>query len=115
MALPAGSVASGLEEALRSTPIQECLQWFRREHAWINEQHIALSRIPSPTFFEQKRAEWMTESFRALGWESKLDRAGNVVAWLAGRKEDPSVAVTAHLDTVLAPRNTEDIDRKSVV
>ena len=51
----------------------------------------------------------MAERFRSLGWESKLDRAGNVVAWLPGRREQSGVAVTAHLDTVLAPRAPEDI------
>jgi len=38
-----------------------------------------------------------------------LDRAGNVVATLPGYRDTPVVAVTAHLDTVLAPRTPEDI------
>ena len=87
-----------------------CLEWFRRERGWINEQHIKLCRIPAPTFFEEKRALWMADQFRALGWEPKMDRAGNVVATLPGYREaTPAVAVTAHLDTVLAPRVPEDI------
>src|SRR5262249_32632694 len=57
----------------------------------------------------QKRAEWMADSFRSLGWEAKLDRAGNVIAWLSGYRDAPSVAITAHLDTVLAPRTAEEI------
>ena len=28
----------------------------------------------APTFLEQKRADWMAERFRTLGWEAKLDR-----------------------------------------
>src|ERR1700726_372674 len=83
------------------------LDWFRRERAWINEQHLKLCRVPAPTFLEQKRAEWMAERFRGLGWESRLDRSGNVVATLPGRRDSPAVAVTAHLDTVLAPRSSE--------
>lgn len=51
----------------------------------------------------------MAERFRSLGWEAKLDRAGNVVATLPGKRDSPSVAVTAHLDTVLAPRSAEEI------
>ena len=101
--------AESVGELVRSAAIRDCLDWFRRERSWINEQHLTLCRIPSPTFFEQPRAEWMAERFRALGWESKLDRAGNVVAWQPGRKDAPSIAVTAHLDTVLAPRVPEDI------
>jgi len=47
-----------------------CLEWFRRERNWIDEQHLKLCRIPAPTFFEEQRAEWMAEQFRALGWEA---------------------------------------------
>jgi acetylornithine deacetylase/succinyl-diaminopimelate desuccinylase-like protein len=105
MSAPIQSVA-----ALAASPgVRECLDWFRRERAWINEQHLKLCRIPAPTFFEQKRAEWMAERFRSLGWEAKLDRAGNVVASLPGRRDAAAVAVTAHLDTVLAPRSAEEI------
>jgi acetylornithine deacetylase/succinyl-diaminopimelate desuccinylase-like protein len=85
-----------------------CLEWFRRERNWINEQHLKICRIPAPTFFEEKRAVWMAEQFQALGWEARLDRAGNVVATWPGSGSS-SMAVTAHLDTVLAPRTPEDI------
>jgi tripeptide aminopeptidase len=103
------SVAASVAGLARSAEIRACLEWFGRERAWINEQHLKLARIPAPTFFEQKRAEWMIEQFRGLGWEARLDRAGNVLASLPGRRDDACIAVTAHLDTVLAPRNAEDI------
>jgi len=86
-----------------------CLEWFRRERNWINHQHLKLCRIPAPTFFEEKRALWMAEQFQALDWEARLDRAGNVVATWPGGSGAASVAVTAHLDTVLAPRTPDDI------
>ncbi len=105
MPLVAGSVA----DLARSPGLRTALDWFRRERAWINEQHLKLCRVPAPTFLEQKRAEWMTERFRELGWESRLDRAGNVVAALPGRRDSATVAVTAHLDTVLAPRSPDEI------
>jgi tripeptide aminopeptidase len=105
MPLVAGSVA----DLARSPELRVALEWFRRERAWINEQHLKLCRVPAPTFLEQKRAEWMAERFRGLGWESRLDRSGNVVATLPGRRDCPTVAVTAHLDTVLAPRSSEEI------
>ena len=50
----------------------------------------------------------MSAQFQALGWEARLDRAGNVVATWPGSSA-AQVAVTAHLDTVLAPRNPDDI------
>jgi len=105
MAIAVQSVA----ELAQTAGVRSAVEWFRRERSWINEQHLKLCRVPAPTFFEQKRAEWMAERFRSLGWDAKMDRAGNVVASLAGRRDAPSVAVTAHLDTVLAPRSTEEI------
>jgi tripeptide aminopeptidase len=105
MPLVAGSVA----DLARSPELRVALDWFRRERAWINEQHLKLCRVPAPTFLEEKRAEWMAERFRELGWEARLDRSGNVVAALPGRRDSATVAVTAHLDTVLAPRSPEEI------
>lgn len=85
------------------------LEWFRKERNWINEKHLNLCRIPAPTFFEEQRAEWFVNEFRALGWDAKIDRAGNVVANRPGYGGLPIVAVTAHLDTVFAPRSAEEI------
>ena len=69
-----------VSELIQTPVIRECLQWFAREKQWINEQHLQLSRVPAPTFFEQKRAEWMLAQFRALGCVARIDRGGNVVA-----------------------------------
>src|SRR6202166_3799120 len=98
-------IAQSVVDLAASPAVRASLDWFRRERTWINEQHLKLCRVPAPTFFEQKRAEWMAERFRSLGWEAKLDRAGNVVATLPRMRDAASVLVTAHLDTVLAPRS----------
>jgi tripeptide aminopeptidase len=45
-----------------------------------------------------------------MGYEAQIDRAGNVVAALVYQRNAPFVALTAHLDTVLAPRNAEEIE-----
>jgi len=89
--------------------VRECLQWFTREKKWINEVHLQVCRIPAPTFLEQQRAEWMRQQFRELGWDASLDRAGNVIACREPGAIGPFVALTAHLDTVLAPRNKDEI------
>ena len=96
----------GLAELVELRGVRERLQWFTREKQWINEMHLQLCRIPAPTFLEQERASWFAEQLRAFGWNTVTDRAGNVVA-TAG--EGPYVAVTAHLDTVIAPRNKDEI------
>jgi len=89
--------------------IREALQWFTREKQWVNDIHLQLCRIPAQTFLEQQRAEWLAGQFRAIGWHAGIDRAGNVLASLDAEPQGSLVALTAHLDTVLAPRMKEDI------
>lgn len=83
-------------------------RWLLRERMWITDQHLQLCRIPAPTFFEAKRAEWFRTQLAALGWAAMLDRAGNVLATFGSQAEHPLI-VSAHLDTVFAPGRTEDI------
>jgi acetylornithine deacetylase/succinyl-diaminopimelate desuccinylase-like protein len=105
--MPARAVTgTNLNVLLEDRAVRECLQWFTREKQWINETHVQLCRVPAPTFQEQERAQWFLEQFRALGWNAAVDRAGNVIATL---DEGPYVALTAHLDTVIAPRTKDDI------
>jgi tripeptide aminopeptidase len=104
--LPAAAAAGDLAER---PGIREALQWFTREKQWVNEIHLQLCRIPSPTFLEQQRAEWMASQLKAIGWHVGIDRAGNVLASLAADPQGSLIALTAHLDTVIAPRTKEDI------
>ncbi len=100
---PAGNQIS---EILESREVRDSLQLFTREKQWINEMHLQLCRIPAPTFLEGERAVWFIEQFRSLGWDAAADRAGNVIA---STGDGPYVALTAHLDTVIAPKAKEDI------
>jgi len=84
-------------------------RWFTRERAWINDQQLQLCRVAAPTFFEQQRAEWFRDRLNALGWDAKLDRAGNVLASRSPASDSPPLIVSAHLDTVIAPKRPEDI------
>jgi tripeptide aminopeptidase len=93
----------------QSSGVREALQWFTREKQWINEQHLELCRIPSPTFLEHQRAEWIAAQFRGYGCDVQIDRAGNVLAFLEAGGKAPLVALTAHLDTVIAPKSREEI------
>lgn len=86
----------------------EAQRWIARERHWVNEQHLALCRVPAPTFFEARRASWLAEQLRRFGWETSFDRAGNALA-IWPDSSGPRVALTAHLDTVLAPQRPEDI------
>jgi tripeptide aminopeptidase len=98
-----------MAQLAESAPLIQAQRWFAKERQWMNEQHVALCRIPAPTFFEEKRAAWFAGQLRGFGWNAALDRAGNVLATLGEIKRQPQIAVTAHLDTVLAPQRPEDI------
>jgi tripeptide aminopeptidase len=109
----ATNLAPGVVPAIgalaQSGGVREALQWFTREKQWINEQHLELCRIPSPTFIEHQRAAWIAAQFRAYGCDVQIDRAGNVLAFLETGGKAPLVALTAHLDTVIAPKSREEI------
>jgi tripeptide aminopeptidase len=106
MGVNASAAGVNLSEIAELREVREVLQWFTREKQWINDAHLQLCRIPAPTFLEGERAAWFLDQFRNLGWDATLDRAGNVVAVMG---EGPFVALTAHLDTVIAPRSKDDI------
>ena len=105
----AGPTSKTVSDLAASPGMRDWLQWFTRERQWINDRHLQLCRIPAPTFFEQRRAEWMANEFKSLGCDAKLDRAGNVLATLNPSSDGPHLALTAHLDTVLSPRREEEI------
>ena len=65
----------GLESFCARDGVRETLQFFVKEQRWIDERHLACCRIPAPTFFEQKRAEWFVEELKSYGWAARLDRA----------------------------------------
>ncbi|WP_035958775.1 M20/M25/M40 family metallo-hydrolase [Bryobacter aggregatus] len=98
-----------LKDLSQESNVAEALRNFGRERSWTNEKHLELCRVAAPTFFEEKRAQWMIGQLEALGYEARIDRAGNVVATRPEESRGPWVAVTAHLDTVLSPRNADDI------
>ena len=106
MAADTASTGTNLGELAGHAGVRERMQFFTREKQWINEVHLQLCRVPAPTFLEQERAAWFLEQFRSYGCDASIDRAGNVLAALG---DPPYVALTAHLDTVLAPRSKEDI------
>ena len=104
--IPAGAAAV---ELAGQPAIREALKWFTREKQWVNDIHLQLCRVPAPTFLEQERAEWFAARFRSFGWHAGIDVAGNVLASLEPDPKGPLIALTAHLDTVLAPRTKEDV------
>lgn len=89
--------------------LAQAQRWFTQERPWIDKQQLELCRIPAPTFFEQARAEWFRQQLESFGWNARLDRVGNVLASFGSPRPEPSIVLSAHLDTVLAPARPEDI------
>src|SRR3712207_7600876 len=77
-----------LSALIDAQPVRDALTWLSRERAWINEQHLQICRVPAPTFLEGRRAEWMVTALRDLGWDARIDRGGNVVAWPESSRGD---------------------------
>lgn len=94
---------------MRLPEVQSGVAWFAANRQWVQERQVALCRVPAPTFIEEQRAGHIRDQFVALGYESRLDGAGNVVAAERLDSKLPWVVLSAHLDTVLSPRRTEDI------
>ena len=99
----------GLKQLAETSSLKEKLAFFAQEREWINQQHLNICRIAAPTFREQARAEFLRSLFRNLGHRATIDEAGNVVMPIKFRDDLPFVAVSAHMDTVLAPRGPEGI------
>jgi acetylornithine deacetylase/succinyl-diaminopimelate desuccinylase-like protein len=101
LTVPAGA-QSAIPAALR--PVLDRL---RADHAWTLAEQRALCEIPAPPFKEAARAAAFRDRFAALGYaDARLDSIGNVIVERAGRRRDPLVILSAHLDTVF-PEGTD--------
>lgn len=71
------------------------------------EQALAICRIPSPTFAEQKRARYIAGRLTELGVENvEIDDVHNVTAVVPGTGGGPTVMTVSHIDTVF-PEGTD--------
>ena len=109
MATPAANAVHSIGDLAECRGVREALQHFTREKQWVNDIHLQLCRIAAPTIHELPRAEWMAAQFRSLGWHAGIDSEGNVLASLDPQPSGSLIAISAHLDTVLAPRIKDDI------
>jgi tripeptide aminopeptidase len=68
---------------------------------------IQIQQVPSPTFDEKRRAEFVQDLFtREKLLDVSLDPVGNVFGRLPGSGRSKPLIISAHLDTVF-PKNTE--------
>lgn len=98
-----------IRELASADSYRQAARVFHDERKWVDERHLQICRVPALTFREQERAVLMQELWADLGLRSELDEAGNVIAPMVWNPGAPFIAVSAHLDTTLAPRQASDI------
>jgi tripeptide aminopeptidase len=78
----------------------------KADNAWTLEQQRTICEIPAPPFKEQARGLEMKRRFEALGYKTRIDSIGNVIAERPGDGTWPALVVAGHLDTVF-PEGTD--------
>jgi acetylornithine deacetylase/succinyl-diaminopimelate desuccinylase-like protein len=109
VALPPG--IGSIDALVAEEAVRSAYRFLEQNQRWIDEQHLTICQIPAPTFCERQRAEWFLDQFTSLGLSARMDRAGNVLATCNDMpRTAPLVALTAHLDTVLAPSEPSQVE-----
>ncbi|MGH2405542.1 MAG: M20/M25/M40 family metallo-hydrolase, partial [bacterium] len=82
----------------------EILRGLQRLDAHVSDvidEAVTICEVPAPPFAESRRAAHVAGRMAALGLGApRTDAIGNVICELPGAPERPTVALTAHLDTV---------------
>lgn len=94
------------EEIARHPQVQAALAAFQEQVDQAVARAIAVQQIPSPTFAEAARADFVQTQFVALGLQDvHQDELGNVYGRYPRRQvrqTNPPVIISAHMDTVFA-------------
>lgn len=68
---------------------------------------VMLAQIPSPTGDEGARVQYLLDRYAEAGLpEAGRDEAGNAVGFLPGKRNDRTIMLVAHLDTII-PANVD--------
>src|SRR5690348_13596246 len=60
--------------------LRAALDVIKADNAWTLEQQRTICQIPAPPFKEQARGLEMKRRFEALGYKTRIDSIGNVIA-----------------------------------
>lgn len=103
--LPA-QVTVDAEQLAQKAKVREALRFITEIEPETIEEQIKISEIPAPTFEEQKRGEYFKKRFEEIGLKNvRVDAVGNVIGERPGAakgKDQPTLVLAAHLDTVFA-------------
>jgi tripeptide aminopeptidase len=91
----------------RSPAIQRAFRFIDDIQEELEAELVRLCEIPAPPFKEEARAREVARRFEEVGLARvRRDNVGNVIAERRGFASQPSVVVSAHLDTVF-PEGTD--------
>ena len=112
LALPLAAASAQDEDLLLKanptmTPrLRAAVDIIKADNAWTLEQQRTICEIPAPPFKEQARGLEMKRRFESLGYRTRIDSIGNVIAERRGDGTWPVLVVAGHLDTVF-PEGTD--------
>jgi acetylornithine deacetylase/succinyl-diaminopimelate desuccinylase-like protein len=109
----ADALAKEVDRLSADSRVHSLFDWFTRHEREIAELQLAVTAIPAPSFSEHARAGWLRERLQTLGLTTSADAVGNLLAIRPGSQIDaPSIAVSAHLDTVFPASTPLDVRRE---
>lgn len=110
---PDGALAAEVDRLSADPRVHRVFDWFSRHEREIAEFQLAITAVPAPPFAEHVRAAWLRRRFNDLALATSIDAAGNLLAARSGlQNESPSIAVSAHLDTVFPSATSLDVHRE---
>jgi len=78
----------------------------------IIEVACTIQQIAAPTFYEDRRAKFISEKWQTAGLKDvSIDETGNVWGCLSGQSKN-AIVVAAHLDTVHPDQNLPPLEKK---
>ena len=84
--------------------VQKALAFLKADHERCVREQVEITKIPAPTFHEERRAAYMAQQFKALGLtEVHTDEVGNITGVRKGTAGDGRrIVIDGHMDTVYA-------------
>ncbi|MBX7172082.1 MAG: M20/M25/M40 family metallo-hydrolase [Pyrinomonadaceae bacterium] len=96
-------VTTDAEKLANNPKVKDALEYIKSIEPNTVEEQIKITEIASPTFKEQKRAEYFKQQFTQVGLKNvRIDKVGNVIGERPGKggANVPTLVLAAHLDTV---------------
>jgi len=106
---PQGAITDliSIPQLLGQVRVQMAFDFLDRAAEETTADLIEICEIPAPPFKEQARALLLRSRFEQLNLKNvHLDAEGNVIGVRSGASDDPTVVISAHLDTVF-PEGTD--------